>query len=55
MTIKELYEWAIKNNVENCEVEIQYRDGGGTYYGTDDLYESDIVIEEKTYGKVVIL
>ena len=45
MTIKELYEWAIKNEVEDYDIEIQYRDGGGYYYGTETLYESDIEID----------
>lgn len=55
MTIKDLYEYAQKNRIENCEVEIQYADGGGFYYGTRDLEESEISIEEKSYGKIVIL
>lgn len=45
MTIKELYEWAIQNSVEDYDIEIQYRDGGGYYYGTSTLYESDIEID----------
>ena len=36
MTVKELYEWAKQNNAENLDIEIQYRDGGGYYSGTDD-------------------
>lgn len=55
MTIKDLYEYAVKNGVENCDIEIQYADGGGFYYGTRDLYECDIEIENKSYGKVIIL
>lgn len=27
MTVKELYDWAIKNEVENCEIESQNWDG----------------------------
>ena len=34
MNITELYEWATKNGVEDYEIEIQYRDGGGYYHGT---------------------
>lgn len=45
MTIKELYEWAIENEVEYYDVQIQYRDGGGYYYGSESLYESDIEID----------
>lgn len=44
MTIKDLYEWAIKNNVEDYNVRIQHRDEGGCYCGTDTLYEVDIEI-----------
>lgn len=53
MTIKKLYEWAIDNKVENYDVEIQYRDGGGDYYGTDILYESDIRID-RTNIRVIL-
>lgn len=45
MTIKDLYEWAVKNGVEDFDIEIQYRDGGGYYYGSSSLYESDIEID----------
>jgi hypothetical protein len=44
MTIKQVYEWAVKNEVEEYDIEIQYCDGGGFYYGTRTLYESDIEI-----------
>ena len=36
MTIKQLYDWAVKNNALDLEIEIPYRDGGGYYYGADD-------------------
>lgn len=55
MTIKELYEWAKKNNCEEYEVEIQYRDDGGYYTGTDDLEEHDIEIDRNKYNGVVII
>lgn len=45
MTIEELYQWATKNNAEDYEIEIQYRDGGGYYSGTEPLYESNIEID----------
>ena len=45
MTIKELYEWAVNHDAENYNIEIRYRDGGGYYYGTSTLYESDIEID----------
>lgn len=28
MTPKDLYEWAVKHNVQDCDIEIQYHDGG---------------------------
>ena len=45
MTIKELYDWAVKNNAADMEIEIQYRDGGGYYSGSTTLDESDIEID----------
>lgn len=45
MTIKELYKWAVSHGAENLSVEIQYRDGGGYYNGTDLLYEENIEID----------
>ena len=32
-TIKELYEWAIKNNAENLAIGLKYQDNGGSYNG----------------------
>ena len=55
MTIKDLYEYAQEKGLENCEVEIQHADGGGFYYGIRDLEECNITVEEKGYGKVIIL
>lgn len=55
MTIKELFMYAQEKGIEDCEVEIQYADSGGFYYGTRDLNEADIEIEDKSYGKIVIL
>lgn len=42
MTIQELYEWAIKNNAKDLDIEIQYRDSGGYYNGTTDLNSIDV-------------
>ena len=42
MTVSELYDWAVMNGVENLEIEIQYRDGGGFYNGTDDHIEPQV-------------
>ena len=59
-TIKELYEWAVKNNAENLPVGIQFQDEGGTYYGdtfsafTPD-YEVSASIEESGVDKYVLL
>ena len=55
MTIKDLYEWAVRNNCENYEVEIQYRDDGGYYNGTCDLREDEIEIDRDKYNGVVII
>lgn len=32
MTIRELYEWAVENNVADYDIAVQYRDSGGFYY-----------------------
>ena len=59
-TIKELYEWAVKNSVENLPVGIQFQDGGGSYSGdtftefTPD-YEVSASIEESEDDKYVLL
>lgn len=53
MTIKELYEWAVKNKVTNYSVTIQYRDDGGYYSGTEDLDECNIEINQFT-GEVIL-
>lgn len=53
MTPKELYEWALEHGVENCEIEIQYRDGGGYYSGTGGIDE--INIENRSYGQVIVI
>jgi hypothetical protein len=39
MTIKELYEDALSKGKENYDIELQYQDGGGTYYGSTGLTE----------------
>lgn len=55
MTIAELYAWAVENDAEDYPVEIQHADDGGYYSGTRDLDQSDIVIESRAYGPVVVL
>lgn len=44
MTIRDLYNWAVENGVEDFEIQIQYRDGGGYYSGTDSCEQCDIEI-----------
>lgn len=53
MTIKDLYEFAKENKFEDYEIEIQYRDGGGSYYGTDTLQLEDIEVQD--FAKTVVL
>ena len=45
MTIKDLYNWAVENGVENFEIQIQYRDGGGYYCGSDSCEQDNIEID----------
>ena len=42
MTVKELYETAKKNKVENYDIQLQYQDGGGTYNGTCEMEDFSI-------------
>lgn len=44
ITVKELYEWAKENGVENMPIALSYQDGGGAYPG--DTYG------DGTYGTV---
>ena len=48
MTIKELYDWAVKNNAENLEIGVQYQDDGGPYPGDtfQDKRETSVSIEK---------
>lgn len=55
MTVKELYEWAIENKAEDLEIEIQYRDGGGFYCGTDINIAPEIEQSEYGNNNVVLL
>ena len=59
-TIKELYEWAVENHVEDLPMGLQFQDGGGTYSGdtfTDFApdYEVSASIEESGDDKYVLL
>ena len=40
MTIKDLYEEAVKNGREDYDIRVQYQDGGGCYSGS--AYTSDV-------------
>lgn len=42
MTIRELYEWAVENNVADYDIAVQYRDSGGFYSGEDTMIQPDI-------------
>lgn len=53
MTIRDLYNWAVTNGVEDFEIQIQYRDGGGYYNGTDSCEQSDIKIDT-IYNEVIL-
>ena len=55
MTVKELYEWATENKAEDLEIEIQYRDGGGFYCGTDIDVSPAIERSEYSDNKVVLI
>ena len=53
-TIKELYEWAIKNNAENLAIGLKYQGNGGSYNGDtfSDIgadYEISVTIERVSY------
>lgn len=46
MTIRELFEKACKEGVEDLRAKVQYRDGGGDYYGFDELGEEYFVVKD---------
>ena len=37
MTGRELIKWILDHKAENKKIEIQYRDSGGDYPGTDEI------------------
>lgn len=51
MTIQELYEYAKENGLLDYEIEINYRDDGGYYYGTD----CELCLEINEDKKVLVL
>lgn len=42
MTIKELYEMAVKQGIENYELRVHYSDDGGFYAGSRPVHSWDI-------------
>lgn len=52
MTVKELYQWAVENGIEDAEIAVQYRDGGGYYSGIDDNISPET---EEHYGSVMVI
>ena len=47
MPPRDLYEWAVKHDVQDCDIEIQYRDGGGYYCGTTDARYGDGIVTQE--------
>lgn len=54
MTIKELYNYAVKHNCENAKIWINYECSDDYYSLETVLAEEDLLIDEK-YEKVIIL
>lgn len=48
MSIRELYEWAIKAGVADYNIILTYADGGGFYTGTRDVHWGDAIIHHDT-------
>lgn len=53
MTIQELYNFAKERNILDYEIEAQYADDGGSYYGSRTTDEYDIEIEDNV--KTIII
>lgn len=54
MTIKELYEWAVTNGVQDFTLCVNYRDDGGWYCGNEEVRdEADFSINEKLREVVI--
>lgn len=53
-TIRELYEWAEKNNALDIPIGVQYQDDGGAYIGNtfedrwSNYYGVNVTLEKKT-------
>lgn len=48
MTGRELMKWILDNNAEDLPFEVQYRDSGGDYHGTDERLYLIVEKSEKT-------
>lgn len=48
ITIQDLYNWAKDNNCLDYKIMIQFRDDGGSYYGSDEEVLLVINKENKT-------
>lgn len=53
MTIQELYDYAKKNNIVDYELEAQYADDGGFYYGSRSIYLDDIEIKDNIKSVII--
>lgn len=58
MNGRELIMWILEHEAESAQVEVQYRDGGGDYSGTDEtLYLIDENAKDKdgwSYRRVIL-
>ena len=55
MTVKELYEWAVEHSADSLDIEIQYRDEGGSYYGVDDCVPYICPKQDEGHTDLVVL
>ncbi|MBP5597273.1 MAG: hypothetical protein J6Y02_17960 [Pseudobutyrivibrio sp.] len=55
MTGKELIEWIKDKKAEDLQIEVQYRDDGGIYYGRDIYIVPSIEKSEYREDKEVIV
>lgn len=54
MTIKEFYEWAVSNGVQDFTLCVNYRDDGGWYCGNEEVRdEADFSIDENLREVVI--
>ena len=51
ISIQEFYEWAKSHNLLDFKMRVQYRDEGGSYFGTD----KELYCEVDWKNKVIIL